>query len=147
VGVTRHPTDAWVAQQLREATPFGETPRFLILDYDDKYSMHFEQVAAGSQIELLRIPPQAPKANAVCERCLGSIRRECLGHVLVLGEGQLRRIMNTYVDYFNHARPHQGLRQRIPDAAPANLAPLPASGSVIALPVLGGLHHNYRRVA
>ncbi|MHB8630187.1 MAG: transposase [Aggregatilineales bacterium] len=117
VGVTRHPTDAWVAQQLREATPFGEKPRFLILDHDAKYGVHFDQVAAGSHIQLLRTPPQAPNANAVYERCLGSIRRECLDHVLILGEGHLRRVMKAYVDYFNRARPHQGLGQRIPEVA------------------------------
>ena len=147
VGVTRHPTDAWVAQQLREATPFGVTPRFLILDNDDKYGVRFEQVAASSQIKLLRTPPQAPKANAVCERCLGSIRRECLDHSLIFSEGHLQRLMKAYVDYFNRARPHQGLGQRIPEAAPADLTLVPDTRPIVALPVLGGLHHDYRRVA
>ncbi len=93
VGVTRHPTDAWVAQQLREATPFGTAPRFLIRDNDRKYGSAFARVAAGSGITVLRTPIRAPRANAACERFLGSVRRECLDHVLVLGEGQLRRVL------------------------------------------------------
>lgn len=84
VGVTRAPTDAWVAQQLREATPFGQAPRFLIRDNDAKYGASFSRVAAGSGIEVLRIPVGAPKANAICERFLGSVQRECLDHVLIL---------------------------------------------------------------
>ena len=78
VGVTRHPTDAWVAQQLREATPFGTAPRFLLRDNDGKFGAEFARVAAGSRIEVLRTPIRAPRANAACERFLGSVRRECL---------------------------------------------------------------------
>ncbi len=146
VGVTRHPTDAWVAQQLREATPFGTAPRFLIRDNDRKYGSAFARVAAGSGITVLRTPIRAPRANAACERFLGSVRRECLDHVLVLGEGQLRRVLREYVDYFNTARPHQGIKQAIPDAQ--KLAPPSRlSAPIVALPVLGGLHHDYRRAA
>ncbi len=101
VGVTRHPTDAWVAQQLREATPFGTAPRFLIRDNDRKYGPAFDRVAAGSRITVRRTPLRAPRANATCERFLGSARRECLDHVLVLGEGHLRRVLREYVAYFN----------------------------------------------
>ncbi len=86
VGVTRHPTDAWVAQQLREATPFDERPRFLIRDNDGKYGPRFDHVATASGIRVLRTPVRAPRANATCERFLGSVRRECLDHVLVLSE-------------------------------------------------------------
>ena len=114
VGVTRAPTDAWVAQQLREATPEGQAPRFLIRDNDGKFGPDFARVAAASGIQVLRTPPRAPRANAVCERFLGSVRRECLDHVLVLGERHLRRVLVEYVRYFNHARPHQGLGQRMP---------------------------------
>jgi putative transposase len=81
VGVTRTPTDAWVAQQLREATPFGAGPKYLIRDNDDKYGAHFKRVAAG--IKILRTPVQAPRASAICERFLGSVRRECLDHMLL----------------------------------------------------------------
>ncbi len=83
-GVTRLPTDECVAQQLREATPFGQAPRFLIRDRDGKYGEAFTRVAAGTSIEVLKTPYRAPKANAVCERFLGSVRRECLDHILVV---------------------------------------------------------------
>lgn len=83
-GVTRSPSDAWVAQQLREATPFGAGPRFLICDNDGKYGASFERVAAGAGIEVIHTPVGAPKANAVCERFIGSVTRELLDHILIL---------------------------------------------------------------
>ncbi|MEJ2208200.1 MAG: integrase core domain-containing protein [Anaerolineae bacterium] len=113
-GVTRSPGDDWVAQQLREATPFGEGPRFLIRDNDNKYGSAFARVADGSGIEVLPTPYQAPKANAICERFLGSVRRECLDFFLILSEQHVRKIMKQYQAYFNHARPHQGINQRVP---------------------------------
>jgi transposase InsO family protein len=147
VGVTRSPTDAWAAQQLREATPYGQAPRFLVRDNDGKFGAEFARVAAVSGIRVLRTPPRAPRANAVCERFLGSVRRECLDHVLVLGDRHLRRVLAEYVEYFNHHRAHQGLGQRVP--AP----PDPAGGSrrtdgpIVAVPILDGLHHEYHRAA
>ncbi len=105
VGVTRHPSDAWVAQQLREATPFDQGPRHLIRDNDDKYGVHFAAVAAGAQIDVITTPYQAPRANAVCERFVGSVRRECLDWLLIWGENHLRRVLQAYVDYFNMQRP------------------------------------------
>jgi len=146
VNVTRHPTDAWVAQQLREAAPFDERPTYLIRDNDAKFGPMFARVAAGSGIEVLRTPHLAPRANALCERFLGSLRRECLDHVIILNERQLWRVLREYVAYFNGARPHQGIRQRRPDNGLA-LVPAPSAGRVVAVPVLGGLHHNYRRAA
>lgn len=95
VAVTYAPTDVWVAQQLREATPFDTRPRFLIRDNDRKYGTEFGRAARG--IEILRAPIRALKANAVCERFLGSVRRECLDHVLILNERQLQRILKEYV--------------------------------------------------
>jgi putative transposase len=143
VGVTRHPTDAWVAQQLREATPFSQHPKHLIVDNDSKYGPIFARVAQTTGIDLVRTAYRAPKENAICERFLGSVRRECLDHLLVLSETHLRRILLEYLAYFNRDRPHQGLHQQIPDpledACPA--------GPVRATPVLGGLHHTYRRAA
>ena len=142
-GVTRHPTDAWVAQQPREATPFGQHPKHLIVDNDSKYGPIFARVAQTTGIDLVRTAYRAPKENAICERFLGSVRRECLDHLLVLSETHLRRILLEYLAYFNRDRPHQGLHQQIPDpledACPA--------GPVRATPVLGGLHHTYRRAA
>ncbi len=143
-GVTRSPSDAWVAQQLREATPFGQGPRFLIRDNDNKFGLAFDQVAKGTGIEVLTTPYQAPKANAICERFLGSVRRECLDFFLILNERHLHKIMKQYQAYFNEARPHQGINQRIPCRSGA--AQLQQNtGTIIAHPVLGGLHHDYRR--
>ena len=134
-GVTRNPTDAWVAQQLREATPFGEGPRYLIRDNDAKYGASFGRVAAGAGIGVLRTPYGAPKANAICERFLGSLRRECLDYLLVLSQRHLYRLVQAYQGYFNHARPHQGIQQRIP--CPPEL--LPPSGRVVSHPMQGGV--------
>ncbi len=142
--VTSHPTDAWVAQQLREATPWREHPRFLIRDNDCKYGPHFEAVAAGSGIEVIRTPFRAPNANSHVERFLQSLRRECLNHMLILSERHLAKVVREYAGYFNHARPHQGIGQRIP--VPPKVEP-PQMGKIIAFPVLGGLHHDYRRAA
>jgi putative transposase len=141
-GVTRNPTDAWLAQQLREATPFGQGPRFLIRDNDSKYGASFARVAAGTGIEVLRTPFGAPKANAVYERFLGSVRRECPDYFLILSEQHLRRLMKEYGEYFNHARPHQGIEQRIPcqqerGAQPQGIA------KAVSHPFLAGLHHDY----
>jgi transposase InsO family protein len=97
VGMTRSPTDAWTAQQLREATPYGHTPKYLIRDNDSKFGPCFARVAATSGIEILKTPCHAPRANAICERFLGSVRRECLDHVLVLHEKQLHRVLRAYV--------------------------------------------------
>jgi putative transposase len=144
LGVTRHPPDARVAQQLREAPPFGETPRFLVRDNDAKYGPRFDRLAVASGIRVLRTPIRAPQANARCERFLGSVRRECLDHLLVLGQRQLRRVRREYVAYCNTARPHQGIGQAIPGASgPAPLAL--AATPIVSIPVLGGLHHTYRR--
>jgi putative transposase len=147
VNVTRTPTDSWVAQQLREATPYGEGPKYLIRDNDCKFGPSFARVAMTSNVNVLRTPYRTPRANAVCERFLGSVRRECLNHFFILQEKQLQRLLKAYVVYFNQARPHQGLEQRIPNSS-VPLAPLPNQpNQVIALPVLGGLHHDYHRVA
>ena len=106
---------------------------------------HFS--CATGNVKVLKIPVRAPKANATCERFIGSVRRECLDHVIIFSERHLRRLVREYVDYFNSARPHQGI-DRIPD--PPDLAgidePQPHH-SVVSVPVLGGLHHDYRRAA
>ncbi len=147
VGVTRSPTDAWTAQQLREATPFGQSPKYLIRDRDNKFGSCFARVAATSGIKILKTPYHAPRANAICERFLGSVRRECLDHLLILQEKQLQRVLNAYVDYFNRARPHQGIRQQIPERYGEPDHPHHDDGKIVSMPVLGGLHHDYRRSA
>jgi putative transposase len=130
-----------------EATPYRQTPGFLIRDNDAKFGPLFARVASSSGIKVLKTPFHAPRANAYCERFLGSVRRECLDHVLILHEQQLRRILQAYGAYFNFARPHQGLQQQIPDPLAAPLRAEARDGPVLALPILGGLHHAYCRAA
>lgn len=98
--VTRSPNEAWVAQQLREATSFGEGPRFLIRDNDNKFGAAFDRVAKGTHIDVLPTPYQAPKANAVCERFLGSVRRDCLDFFLILNERHLYKTVKQYQALF-----------------------------------------------
>ena len=147
VEVIRSPTDAWVAQQLREATPYGQTPKYLLCDNDNKFGSSFARVAATSGIEILRTPYHAPRANATCERFLRSVRQECLDHLLIFHERQLQRVLNEYVAYFNQARPHQGIQQQIPVACGLSRPSQHAADKVIAVPILGGLHHDYQWVA
>ena len=147
VGVTRSPTDPWVAQQLREATPYGQAPKYLMCESDSKFGSCFARVATTSAIEILKTPVHAPRANAVCERFLRSVRQECLDHLLILHENQLQRVLNQYVSYFNRARPHQGIGQQLPEPSKSSPSSHQAGDKVIAVPVVGGLHHDYQRVA
>jgi putative transposase len=145
VEVTRSPTDPWVAQQLREATPYGQAPKYLIRDNDSKFGPCFARVATTSAVEILKTPYHAPRANAICERFMRSVRQECLDHVLIFHERQLQRVLNQYVTYFNHARPHQGIHQQVPEPNSSPHSTCHARNKVIALPLLGGLHHDYQR--
>jgi putative transposase len=147
VGVTRSPTDAWTAQQLREATPYGHAPKYLICDHDSKFGSCFRRVATTSGIKLLKTPVHAPRANAVCERFMRSVRKECLDHLLILHERQFQRVLNAYVIYFNQARPHQGIQQQIPDRFGSSPSTPHGATQVLAVPILAGLHHDYRKVA
>jgi transposase InsO family protein len=146
LGVTRHPTEAWVAQQLREATPYGQQPKFLIRDNDAKFGPAFARVARASGIRIIRTPVRTPRANAIIERFFGSVRRECLDHILILGERHLHEVLSEYTRYFNQARPHQGIRQAIPAPA-AGPRLTQGSGTIRPVPVLGGLQHEYQRAA
>ena len=148
--VTRHPTDAWVAQQLREATSWNCKPRFLIRDNDKKYGQQFSAVASSSGIKVLRTPLAAPRANSICERFMGSLRRECLDHFIIFSSSQLKRIVSQYATYHNDHRPHQGIEQRVPTWFINRRASTPKSnrvqGQVISTPILSGLHHSYSYV-
>jgi len=146
-GVTHSPTDTWTAQQLREATPFGQAPKYLIRDNDCKYGPEFARVAAGAGIQVLRTPIGAPNANAVCERFQKSVRVECLDHLLVFGQRHLFRMVKAYVDYFNQERPHQGIQQRIPVPAFSRSSESSGLQPISVFRILGGLHHVYRRAA
>jgi putative transposase len=142
VGVTAHPTGAWVAQRVVEAV--GDAPpRFLLRDRDSIYDARFRARLRGLGVRCLLSPPRAPKANAICERLVGTLRRDCLDHVLIFGERHAERVLREYVRYY-HGRPHRSLRAQPPDGA-RWLAPRLAATSreLTAIPVLGGLHHRY----
>ena len=143
VSVTRAPTQQWTAQQLRNTTPFGKGPRFIIRDRDCKFGAEFDRAAQALGTRVIKTAVRTPDMNATCERFLGSVRRECLDHVIVLSERHLLTVLAEYIRYFNQARPHQGLNQNSPTGP--RLPTL--AGEVIAFPVLGGIHHDYRRAA
>jgi len=142
-GVTKYPTDEWTAQQLREATPWGKGPKYLIRDRDGKYSRHFS--AVGASIKELETPYRTPQANGICERFMGSLRRECLGHTLIHEGRHLVRVVKEYKAYFNQERPHQGIGQRIPNQYDMTRSK-PTRGQITSKAILGGLHHSYSRV-
>jgi len=146
---TTAPSAEWLAQQLRQLTPFGQGSKFLLRDHDAKFGTVFDDVAKGAGVRVIRTPVMAPKANAHCERLIGSVRRECLDHLLVFGEGHLQRVLDQYRAYYNTCRPHQGIGQRRPDTfdRPARAPDLVVRHDVISRPVLGGLHHDYRSAA
>ncbi len=143
--VTAPPTDDWTAQQRREATPWGRVPRYLTPDRDNKYGRRFSAVVSRSGIKELKRPYRAPRANAICERLIGSFRRECLDCMFLLHSRHLQQHGREFVTYYNHSRPHQGIDQHVPAHLERNC--LPTSGEITSVPVLGGLHHSYLRVA
>ena len=141
--VTNSPSDEWTAQQLREATPWGEVPKYLIHDRDSIFGSLLSGVAAGSGIEEVKTPFRTPQANGICERFMGSLRRECLDHILIHDAQHLVRVVRKYTTYFNQDRPHQGIGQRIPGRF--DLPTSQPSGVIKSRAVLGGLHHSYAR--
>jgi putative transposase len=144
VGVTTHPTAAWVWRQRIEATAWGRQPTYLIRDRDRVYGGDFAARAEALGIQTLLTPFRAPRANAIAERVVRTLRNDCLDHVLVLNEQHLRTVLAEYVAYYNTERPHRSLALAPP--LPASRSPVPA-GAVSSRPVLGGLHHVYHRAA
>ena len=106
--VTKYPTDEWTAQQLREATPWGKGPKYLIRDRDSRYATHFSAVAVSTGIKELQTPYRTPQANGICERFIGSLGRECLDHILIHDDKHLEQVVKENTAYFNQERPHQG---------------------------------------
>ncbi len=146
VGVTRAPTEQWTAQQLRNITPFGEGPDLIIRDNDSKFGTEFDRVARGAGMKVVRTAVRAPLMNATCERYLGSVRRECLDQIIILGRRHLANVLNEYCFcYFNKLRPHQGIRQRIP--SPLASKKFTSGDTIRSIPILAGLHHDYRVAA
>jgi hypothetical protein len=143
VGVTRGPSEKWTAQQLRNVTSFGRGPQFVIRDRDDKYGADFDRVAKGVGTKVVRTAGKAAHMNSTCERFLGSVRREALAHVVILSGRHMKSVLDQYsFRYFNTARPHQGLGQRISVSTPRQTCS--DASKVVAIPVLGGLHHDHR---
>ncbi len=143
--VTAHPAAAWAAQQIREAFPGDDTePRYLLRDRDGAYGNAFRRVVRAIGIREILTAPQSPWQNPYAERVIGSIRRECLDHLIVLNEAHLRKILKEYVLYYNDSRPHLSLERNAP--VPRSIES-PALGAVVAVPQVGGLHHRYTRAA
>ena len=143
IGVTAHPTAAWTAQQLREAFPEDAAPRYLLHDRDHAFGA-LAATATNMAIQEIRTAPRSPWQNAYAERCIGSIRRECLDHVIVVNETGLSRILTRYLEYYERSRTHLSLTKDSPHPRP--IAP-PTLGPVVAIPQVGGLHHRYDRRA
>ncbi len=142
--VTAHPTAEWTGQQLREAFPFDQPPRYMLRDRDRIFGDDFrEQVRDMGICEVLSAP-RSPWQRAYVERVIGSIRRECLDHVIVFQQNALRRTLNSYFNYYHRSRTHLSLAKDSPE--PRAIQP-PEMGSVVALPQVGGLHHRYERRA
>ncbi len=167
VAVTASPTLVWLKQRIREATPFGSVPRFLVHDNDGIFGQFGRRRPGESGrsyrcaldywlgevmcIKGIPIPYGAPNTAAHIERFMGSLKRECLNHFLFLSEEHLRRTLTAYIAYYNEGRPHQGI-QGIPEFGPGLPRTTPqqtGEGPIktMARPVLGGLHHDYRLAA
>ena len=142
--VTAHPTAEWTAQQIREAFPWETAARFLLRDRDGIYGQEFQDCVTAMGIEEIRTAPRSPWQNPYVERLIGSIRRECLDHVIVFNERSLRRILRSYVDYHQHFRTHLSLDK---DAPITRKVQPPEMGRVIEMREVGGLHHRYLRQA
>jgi putative transposase len=142
--VTTNPYAEWTAQQIINAFPYEEAPRFLIRDRDDIYNSYSTGRVEGMGIEEVPTAPRSPWQNPYCERVIGSIRRECLNHVIVLSEGHLKRILASYLEYYHGSRPHLSLDRNSP--TPREVEP-PWQGEVVSIPQVGGLHHRYTRAA
>jgi transposase InsO family protein len=141
VGVTTNPTAEWLARQITEAFPWDTAPEFLIRDNDGAYGEVFMRRLRSMAIRDRPITPRSPWQNGYVERVIGSIRRECLDHIIVCNVGHLQRVLNAYAHYYNATRTHLGLRKDAPDHRPAE-----RYGRIIARNILGGLHHQYCRI-
>ena len=141
---TEHPTAQWTEQQLVEAFPFDTNPRYLMRDRDAIYGEKVRRRIKSLGIDEIISAPRSPWQNPYVERVIGSIRRECLDHVIVLNERHLRRILSYYVDYYHSSRTHLSLCKDPPDSRRAESL---EAGNVVALPRVGGLHHRYTRIA
>ena len=142
--LTAHPTSEWTAQQIAEAFPWDTAPRYLLHDRDSVYGDIFRQRVRGMAIREVLTAPRSPWQSPYVERLIGSIRRECLDHLIVFSESSLRRRLKAYFDYYHGVRTHLSLGKDAPEIRPVQP---PELGSVVELPEVGGLHHRYERRA
>jgi transposase InsO family protein len=141
IGVSTNPTAEWVALQITEAFPWDEVPRYLIRDRDRIYGSVVTRRLRAMGIRDKPTAPASPWQNGIVERLIGSIRRECVDHIIVLGEAHLRRILKSYADYYNGVRTHRSLNKDAPVSRPVQ-----RTGAISSRAILGGLHHHYARV-
>jgi transposase InsO family protein len=139
--VTRHPTAEWLARQIVEAFPWDTAPAYLVRDNDRAYGQAFIRRVRAMGIRDHPISPRSPWQNPYVERLIGTLRRDCLDHVLILSEGHLRRVLTLYSSYYNGTRTHLGLGKD----APLRRA-IQRSGTIVTVPILSGLHHRYARI-
>jgi transposase InsO family protein len=140
--VTANPTAQWTAQQVIEAFPYDDAPRFLLRDRDSIYGQHFKNRIKNMGIEEVVTAARSPWQNPYVERIVGSLRRECLNHFIVLNERHLCRILHSYLEYYHKHRTHLSLNRNSPIEREVE-----EKGEVISIPQVGGLHHRYRRAA
>ena len=141
INATKSPTAEWIARQLTEAFPWDEAPRYLIRDRDRIYGVVVTRRLRAMGIRDRPIAPASPWQNGFAERLIGSIRRECVDHIIVFGEAHLRRILESYARYYNGVRTHRSLNKDAPASRPVQRI-----GSIKSHAILGGLHHHYARV-
>jgi transposase InsO family protein len=141
IDATPHPTAEWIARQITEAFPWNEAPRYLIRDRDQVHGAATRRRLRAMGIRDKPIAPGSPWQNGFAERLIGSIRRECTNHIVVLGETHLRRVLKSYARYYNEMRTHRSLDKDAPLSRPVQRV-----GSIISHALLGGLHHHYVRV-
>ena len=142
--VTPHPTAQWTTQQLREAFPWNSAPRFLLRDRDRIFGSDFTKQVKELGIEEVLGAPGAPRQRAYIERVIGTIRRECLDHVIVFSEAGLSHHLGKFTDYYRGSRTHLSLQKDTPESRPVQA---PEAGRIVAIPEVGGLHHRYERRA
>jgi putative transposase len=148
--VTAHPSAAWTLQQLREAVGPGERYKYLLHDRDSIFAKHLDESIERLGVKVSKSPPRSPRANAICERVIGTLRRECLDWLIPLSEHHLRRILKSWIRHYNGGRPHMSLGPGIPDSPTITAVSAPASRhrrgesyAVRAASILDGLHHEY----
>ena len=139
--VTRYPTAQWLARQMTEAFPWASAPTYLVRDNDRAYGQVFTARVAAMGIRDRPISPGSPWQNGIAERLIGTLRRECLDHVIVFGERHLRHVLSAYAVYYNQTRPHRSLQKDAPMRRTVQRV-----GEIMAIPILGGLRHHYVRI-